>query len=372
MPNMRDQCEGWPPELVRHLETQLSQDTTVPVDTQASVISKNRSNPPTASVGDRYLIAASATGVWANHSYQIAEYRSAGWWFIAPVDGMTVWVDDEDQLYIYSGTAWLPNPFTRETIKYFVTGAVSVGAEQGGVWEAPSPGYISHVMLYRKSTTGTGSATIIDVHIGSVTVFTTQSNRPSLAFNDTDKKATATTLQAPNFNTGDLITVDVDQIDSGGSPSNITVIIGVIYGFGGTRNVQAVDFIGISDSVGLTVEPAGKDTIVVPADQTRRTATFTRVKADTAVDASDGRVINLAYGRKPEDAVVVVVDAARISFEVSPSDTIAIADDVDSVFMVSPSDTITMGTDDTTRVANGTRSIADTAIAMTDGVATVP
>lgn len=117
----------------------------------------------------------------------------------------------------------------RDTTRIFVSGTISTGTEQGGVWEAPAAGAITRVTAYRKSTTGTSGSTIIDVNIGGTTIFTTQSNRPTIVYNDGDGKDTQTTIEAGTLAQGDLVTVDVDQIDTGGSPTDLTVVITIEY-----------------------------------------------------------------------------------------------------------------------------------------------
>jgi hypothetical protein len=119
--------------------------------------------------------------------------------------------------------------FKRDTATFKVGGAVAVGTEQGGAWEAPAAGAITRAVAYRKSTAGTGGSTIIDININGTTIFTTQSNRPSIAFDDADGKALAPAIEAGTLAAGDMVTVDVDQIDTGGAPSDLTVEVTVEY-----------------------------------------------------------------------------------------------------------------------------------------------
>jgi hypothetical protein len=59
---------------------------------------------------DRYVVCPTASGGWTEHSNAIAEYLTAsgGWVYNAPSEGWTTWVEDEDRLYLYTGTAWGP------------------------------------------------------------------------------------------------------------------------------------------------------------------------------------------------------------------------------------------------------------------------
>ena len=56
-------------------------------------------------MGDVYIIASSPTGAWAGKTNYVTYYNN-GWRFIAPKEGMRLWVNNEDVLYTYNGTAW--------------------------------------------------------------------------------------------------------------------------------------------------------------------------------------------------------------------------------------------------------------------------
>jgi hypothetical protein len=67
----------------------------------------NLATPPVSpSAGAAYIIAASGTGAWAGKDGKIA-YFNAVWKFITPREGLLIWVNDEDTLYYFSGSAWL-------------------------------------------------------------------------------------------------------------------------------------------------------------------------------------------------------------------------------------------------------------------------
>jgi len=75
---------------------------------QKSVKDKDLSSPPTSpSAGDRYIVASSATGDWSGHENDIAQWNSNNnsWDFTEPLEGMFVFVEDEDELYYYT-TTW--------------------------------------------------------------------------------------------------------------------------------------------------------------------------------------------------------------------------------------------------------------------------
>lgn len=70
-------------------------------------VDKDLASPPASpNAGDIYLIPAGATGVWAGHDGQMA-YFDQVWRFVAPREGMTLWVNDEDILYAFDGASWV-------------------------------------------------------------------------------------------------------------------------------------------------------------------------------------------------------------------------------------------------------------------------
>ena len=62
--------------------------------------------PGSPAAGDVYIVGPSPTGAWAGQANAIAYYDQS-WKFIAPNEGMALWVNDEDVPYIYSGSVWM-------------------------------------------------------------------------------------------------------------------------------------------------------------------------------------------------------------------------------------------------------------------------
>lgn len=80
------------------------------------VVDRDLATPPTSpAYGEVYIVAASPTGAWAGKAGQIA-YFDQVWCFIAPRQGVCLWVNDEQALCRYTGSAWdiaLPEKRTR-------------------------------------------------------------------------------------------------------------------------------------------------------------------------------------------------------------------------------------------------------------------
>lgn len=116
-----------------------------------------------------------------------------------------------------------------DTFRFNVVGVVSVATAVDGSWFAPFPGKITRVVAYRDSTAGTSGSTIIDVNLNGTSIFTTQANRPTIDYDDADGKVVVTNMDVTVFRQDDRISVDVDQIDTGGAPSDLDVVLGVEY-----------------------------------------------------------------------------------------------------------------------------------------------
>ena len=88
---------------VTHNDALLGLDALV----QPSVLSRAVADPPaTPQEGDRYLIAAPATGDWAGMEGSIGAFQDAVWQFHSPMAGWRIWIADEARFLVYDGTQW--------------------------------------------------------------------------------------------------------------------------------------------------------------------------------------------------------------------------------------------------------------------------
>jgi hypothetical protein len=75
---------------------------------QIGVVDRDLTAPPPGPAdGDRYIVAAGATGDWAGHDGAIAAYQDGAWAFYAPAEGWLAWVGDEDALLAWDGAGWI-------------------------------------------------------------------------------------------------------------------------------------------------------------------------------------------------------------------------------------------------------------------------
>jgi hypothetical protein len=75
------------------------------------IVDKDLTAPPgSCADGANYIIAATATGLWAGKEKQIATAVGAnaasGWYYHTPIEGFTAYAQDENARYLYDGSAW--------------------------------------------------------------------------------------------------------------------------------------------------------------------------------------------------------------------------------------------------------------------------
>lgn len=88
---------------VTHNEALRTLDAVV----QLTVLDDSLATPPaTASDGDRYLVAAGATGDWSGQDGAVALRDSGSWVFVAPLPGWRCWIMAAATWAVYDGADW--------------------------------------------------------------------------------------------------------------------------------------------------------------------------------------------------------------------------------------------------------------------------
>lgn len=73
-----------------------------------SVRDRDLAAPPGSPIdGDRYIVAAPATGDWTAHENEIAAFQDGAWMFYPPREGWTAWLADENAAVVWDGAAWV-------------------------------------------------------------------------------------------------------------------------------------------------------------------------------------------------------------------------------------------------------------------------
>jgi hypothetical protein len=75
---------------------------------QLSVLDRGRTAPPASPAeGDRHIVGAGATGLWAGWDGSVATWIDGVWMRLLPRPGWYAWVEDEAVLVIRTGTGWV-------------------------------------------------------------------------------------------------------------------------------------------------------------------------------------------------------------------------------------------------------------------------
>ncbi len=74
---------------------------------QLTVAARTLATPPALPAeGDRYIVAAGATGAWAGHDTEVAAYVDGAWMFFAPREGWLAFDQAAGGVVVFDGTSW--------------------------------------------------------------------------------------------------------------------------------------------------------------------------------------------------------------------------------------------------------------------------
>ncbi|MGQ0594113.1 MAG: DUF2793 domain-containing protein [Gammaproteobacteria bacterium] len=63
--------------------------------------------PGSPAEGDAYIIPSGATGVWASQTSKVAHFSGGVWTFYTPIEGVRLWLNDEDTEYAFDASSWV-------------------------------------------------------------------------------------------------------------------------------------------------------------------------------------------------------------------------------------------------------------------------
>jgi hypothetical protein len=112
--------------------------TTVDALLHAAAQSAGDDDPPgSPTAGQCWIVGSSPTGAWSGHGGAVAAWSEGGWRFIAPREGMLLWVIDA-QLWARRGPGgWIIGDVPAQSVS--VAGTQVVGTQQPAV-ASPSGG----------------------------------------------------------------------------------------------------------------------------------------------------------------------------------------------------------------------------------------
>lgn len=148
-------------------------------------------------------------------------------------------------------------------------------------------------------TTGSASDTIIDVHKNGTTVFTTQANRPTLAYNDANGWAKSGLADVTTFVEGDVLSFHIDQIATDAADLIIVPLGGGSGGGGGSLTIDdgSTTVASVTDITfsGATVTDDGGGAATVAIPQTD----YILVREELANDSEGGAAVANAWTKLP-------------------------------------------------------------------------
>jgi hypothetical protein len=88
--------------------------------------------PPSApTAGQCWILGTAPIGAWEGRAGSIAAWTGGGWRFVAPREGLSAWVADENMLARHDGTTWTVGIMS--AARYDVGGQQVVGNRQAAI-----------------------------------------------------------------------------------------------------------------------------------------------------------------------------------------------------------------------------------------------
>lgn len=102
---------------------------------QSVVETATLSVPPVSPVeGGLWLVGSGATGDWASHDNELAQFIGGVWQFHLPFEGMLVWLKDDDVMARYVAGLWQKGVVTANRVE--ISGQQILGVQQTAIGDA--------------------------------------------------------------------------------------------------------------------------------------------------------------------------------------------------------------------------------------------
>lgn len=111
-------------------------------------------------------------------------------------------------------------PFT--VLAFSQAGALAVAAGTARIYNDSGRTLTVRSVRVSVGTAPTGAGLIVDINVSGTTIFTTQGNRPTVAA-AANTSGRVTNMDVTTIPDGSYVSVDVDQVGSGGPGSDLTV-----------------------------------------------------------------------------------------------------------------------------------------------------
>ncbi|MDD5517868.1 MAG: hypothetical protein PHV98_00770 [Candidatus Omnitrophica bacterium] len=190
---------------------------------------------------DNRTITFPGNGTAALCSGTEAANRLAYWTAAAALDDMP---NGTGYLYNDGAGAFSYVPLAEAPAWDIQIDGVLATATDVGAFVSPGDGTILAVYI-RCKTQGSANSTIIDCHLNGTTIFTTQANRPTLAWNEADGYAKSGTPELATLAEGDILTFDIDAIAT--SAADLSIILAVKWASISVAPIDARYVVGASN-----------------------------------------------------------------------------------------------------------------------------
>lgn len=191
--------------------------------------------PGSPSDRDTYVVGSGATGDWSGQDGNIAIYDAnaspAGWYFIAPTDGLPIWNRADDTKYRWdagsSPAAWTAPVGAAQTESIIVaisdeTTALTTGTAKT-TFRMPYAFTLTAVRASLTTASTTGTVTV-DINEGGVSILSTK-----LTIDATEKTSTtaaaAAVISDASLADDAEITVDIDDAGSSNDAAGLKVVL---------------------------------------------------------------------------------------------------------------------------------------------------
>ncbi len=87
--------------------------------------------PPTASLGQAWIVGRAPTGPWAGHAQALASWTGGGWRFLLPTEGFAVWSISELKPVTYRDGMWQESDVVGARV--IIGGQTVVGAQAAAI-----------------------------------------------------------------------------------------------------------------------------------------------------------------------------------------------------------------------------------------------
>lgn len=94
--------------------------------------------PEDPETGQCWILGDAPEGDWAGHAGEVAGWTAGGWRFVAPCEGMRLWLGEDDGFALFSGGEWTPG----EAHGRLIVGGQQVVGSRGAAIAEPSGGIV--------------------------------------------------------------------------------------------------------------------------------------------------------------------------------------------------------------------------------------